>query len=127
MRSGGGQTRKKRVRCGRRLQSSCTSKLLRKILLCLAISNPVSRPLFSLVSALSLNVTAPQVIGLLKNRLGASGVQLGRKLLVDGREILEYIAASEGREDMIGQVRSCDSMVVAPSTQQYCKARSVRS
>lgn len=41
----------------------------------------------------------------MKERLGASGVQLGRKVVVDGQEIIEYIAASEGREDMVGQVQ----------------------
>lgn len=45
-----------------------------------------------------------QALGLAKERLGASGVQLGRKVVVDGQEIVEFIAASEGREDMVGQV-----------------------
>lgn len=40
-----------------------------------------------------------------KERLGASGVQLGRKVVVDGQEIVEIMAASEGREDMVGKVQ----------------------
>lgn len=39
-----------------------------------------------------------------KERLGASGVQLGKKLVVEGQEIIEFIAASAGREDMVGKV-----------------------
>lgn len=45
-----------------------------------------------------------QALGLVKERLGASGVQLGRKVVVDGQEIVEFIAASEGREYMVGKV-----------------------
>lgn len=41
----------------------------------------------------------------MKDRLCASGVQLGRKTIVEGQEIIEYIAVSDGREDMLGQVR----------------------
>ena len=37
-----------------------------------------------------------QVLGLAKERLAAAGVQLGRKVVLEGQEIIEYIAASEG-------------------------------
>lgn len=46
----------------------------------------------------------------MKDRLGASGVQLGRKMVVDGQEIVEFIAASEGREYMVGKVHQCARM-----------------
>lgn len=49
--------------------------------------------------------THPKALSLVKERLGASGVQLGRKVVVDGQEIVEFIAASEGREDMVGKVQ----------------------
>eukprot|EP00903_Cladosiphon_okamuranus_P011859 g11140.t1 len=58
-------------------------------------------------AAMSKALSHPEVYGtairLVKERLGASGVQLGRKVVVDGQEIVEFIAASEGREDMIGK------------------------
>ncbi|CBN73873.1 conserved unknown protein [Ectocarpus siliculosus] len=44
-----------------------------------------------------------KALGLVKERLGASGVQLGRKVVVEGQEIVEFIAASEGREYMVGK------------------------
>ncbi|CAM9257044.1 unnamed protein product [Ectocarpus sp. 12 AP-2014] len=44
-----------------------------------------------------------KALGLVKERLGASGVQLGRKVMVEGQEIVEFIAASEGREYMVGK------------------------
>ena len=46
----------------------------------------------------------PQVIDFVGERLGATGVQLGRKVVIDGQEIFEFIAASAGQEHMIGQV-----------------------
>lgn len=60
-------------------------------------------------------------------RLGATGAQLGRKLVVDGQEIVEYIAASEGREDMVGKVtystmpyiKICKSRLIA-SSRLFC-------
>ncbi|CAM9737764.1 unnamed protein product [Ascophyllum nodosum] len=44
-----------------------------------------------------------KVIDFVGERLGATGVQLGRKLVIDGQEIFEFIAASAGQEHMIGQ------------------------
>ncbi|CAN0031897.1 unnamed protein product, partial [Scytosiphon promiscuus] len=44
-----------------------------------------------------------KALALAKERLGASGVHVGKKVVVDGQEILEFIAASEGREDMVGK------------------------
>lgn len=58
------------------------------------------------ISRITSQWTFSQITGLLKNRLDASGVQLGRKVVVDGQEIVEFIIASEGREDMVGQVRN---------------------
>lgn len=49
--------------------------------------------------------TYRKALSLVKERLGASGVQLGRKVVVDAQEIIEFIAASEGREDMVGKVQ----------------------
>lgn len=46
---------------------------------------------------------------MVRDRLAASGVQLGRKVVVEGQEIVEFIAASAGREDMVGQVSGRDS------------------
>lgn len=46
-----------------------------------------------------------KALSLVKERLDASGVQLGRKVVVDGQDIVEFIAASEGREDMVGKVQ----------------------
>lgn len=47
-----------------------------------------------------------QVLGLARERLAASGVQLGRKVVLEGQEIIEYIAAAEGQEDIVGRVRT---------------------
>lgn len=46
------------------------------------------------------------MLGLARERLGASGVQLGRKVVLEGQEIIEYIAASEGQADIVGRVRT---------------------
>ncbi|CAN0064085.1 unnamed protein product [Pylaiella littoralis] len=44
-----------------------------------------------------------KALSLVKETLGATGAQLGRKLVVEGQDIVEFIAASEGREDMVGK------------------------
>ncbi len=48
----------------------------------------------------------------MKERLGASGVQLGKKVVVEGQEIIEFVAASEGREDMVGKVGATDTFLI---------------
>eukprot|EP00752_Nemacystus_decipiens_P007983 g7132.t1 len=57
----------------------------------------------AMAKALSHPEVYTTALSLAKERLGASGVQLGRKVVVDGQEIVEFIAASEGREDMVGK------------------------
>lgn len=47
------------------------------------------------------------MLNLVRERLGAAGAQLGRKMILEGQEIIEYIAAAEGQEDMVGRVRIC--------------------
>lgn len=58
-------------------------------------------------------LTQSQITNLLKNKLRASGVQLGRKVTINGQEIVEFIVASEGREDMVGQVRDHQSFALS--------------
>lgn len=50
---------------------------------------------------------------MVKETLGATGAQLGRKLVVEGQDIVEFIAASEGREDMVGKVTSHGCSMIA--------------
>lgn len=64
----------------------------------------MQRPLGNYTHARSVQ----QVLNLVRERLGAAGAQLGRKVELEGQEIVEFIAASKGREDMVGQVHSCD-------------------
>lgn len=42
----------------------------------------------------------------MKGRLAATGIHVGRKVAVEGQEIIEFIAESEGRAEMVGQVRT---------------------
>lgn len=63
-----------------------------------------------------------QVLGLAKERLAAAGVQLGRKVVLEGQEIIEYIAASEGQEDMVGRVRTIGVYIACTSVSCVCRA-----